>query len=338
VTGVAFRGDGRGLASSSIDGTVRLWDATPLEEAPPPGPHPLRSHRGQVLGLAFSPDQRFLATASMDGTAKVWEVASGKELHTLSGHDTMVTSVAFHAGGRRLTTVAVDGTVAQWDPATGQRQRTLQRHLGPVLNTGFNAAFRADGEQFTSLVKDLSIRVWETESGREIDRVPDKLPPHLTSCLSPDGQRVAVATVGSVQVLEVHSHKPVAVLPAIPHMIHQMTFSADGRLLAAAAWNGTARVWEVASQKTLHTFRHSDRVMGVAFHPNGRQLASGSCDNTAKVWDLDTGQEVETLRGHIGYVMALAYSPDGKLLATASGHRYQGEVQLWDAAAFGKKR
>jgi WD40 repeat protein len=76
----------------------------------------------------------------------------------------------------------------------------------------------------------------------------------------------------------------------------------------------------------------------VAFHPNGKQLASGSCDNTAKVWDLETGQEVETLRGHIGYVMALAYSPDGSLLATASGHRYAGGVQLWETAAFGKKR
>jgi len=117
-----------------------------------------------------------------------------------------------------------------------------------------------------------------------------------------------------------------------------LAFSADGQLLAAAFWDGTVRVWEIKSKKLLHTFRHSDRVTCVAFHPNGRQLASGSCDNTAKVWDLETGQEVETLRGHIGYVMALAYSGDGALLATASGHRYAGEVQLWETATFGKNR
>ena len=76
----------------------------------------------------------------------------------------------------------------------------------------------------------------------------------------------------------------------------------------------------------------------MTFHPNGRQLASGGCDNVAKVWNLDTGKEVETLRGHIGYVMTLAYSRDGKLLATASGHRCAGEVQLWETANFGKKR
>ena len=98
------------------------------------------------------------------------------------------------------------------------------------------------------------------------------------------------------------------------------------------------RVWETKTEKLLHTFHHSDRVVCVAFHPNGQQLASGSCDNTAKVWDLETGQELETLVGHIGYVMCLAYSGDGALLATASGHRYAGEIQLWETAAFGKKR
>ena len=74
----------------------------------------------------------------------------------------------------------------------------------------------------------------------------------------------------------------------------------------------------------------------MAFHPNGKQLASGSCDNTAKIWDLDAGKEVETLGGHI--VITLAYSPDGTLLATASGHHYAGEVQFWETANFGKKR
>jgi WD40 repeat protein/serine/threonine protein kinase len=338
LTGVAFSGDGRRLASASIDGSVRLWDATPLDEAPPPGPRRLQGHRDQVLGLAFSPDQRLLATASMDGTAKLWEVASGKLLHTLAGHDTMVTSIAFHGGGELLSTVTVDGTLVQWEAATGQRRRTLQGLLGPILNTGFNVAFRANGEQFTSVVKDMTIRVWETQSGREIDRAPEPLLPALTSCLSPDGKHLAIAAVGSIQVVEVQTHKQVAVLPPILHMVHQLTFSADGQRLAAAAWDGSVRVWDVKTQKTLHTFRHSDRVMCVAFHPNGRQLASGSCDNTAKVWDLETGREMETLRGHIGYVTAVAYSGDGKRLATASGHRYQGEVQLWDTAAFGKKR
>jgi WD40 repeat protein len=123
------------------------------------------------------------------------------------------------------------------------------------------------------------------------------------------------------------------------HGAQYLAFSAGGRRLAAGFWDGTVRVWEVQSEKPLPTFRHSDRVACVAFHPHGRQLAPGSCDTTGRVWDLVTGQEVAMLRGHIGYVMALTSSGGGGApLATASGHRYAGEVQLWETAAFGKSR
>jgi WD40 repeat protein len=156
--------------------------------------------------------------------------------------------------------------------------------------------------------------------------------------LSPDGSHVAGANIGTVQIVEVKSGKTVATLTGVLHMAHFLTYSADGRRLAAAYWDGTVKVWDITSGKTLHTFRHGDRATAVAFHPNGRQLASGGCDNVARVWDLDTGRELETLRGNIGYVMGVAYSPDGQTLATASGNRYRGEVQLWDTATFGKKR
>jgi WD40 repeat protein len=287
-----------------------------------------------VLGLAFSPDQRYLATAALDGTARVWDVAARKLVHALPGQD--VTSVAFRAGGRQLTTVAVDGTVVQWGTSTGERLRTLRAHLGPVGNVGFGVGFSGDGERLTSLTRD-GVRVWETDSGREVVSIPPPTSVPTTAFLSPDGRHLAVAGFGSVQVLEVESKKRVAGWPISFHVANHLAFSADGRLLAVAFADGTVRVWEIKSEKLLHTLRHGDRVACVAFHPGGQQLASGSCDNTAKIWDLQTGREVETLRGHIGHVMALAYSGDGKLLATASGHRYAGEVQLWETAEFGKK-
>jgi eukaryotic-like serine/threonine-protein kinase len=334
VTAVAFSGDGQRLYSASLDGTLRVWNGAPVTPDGPSPRRPLQGHQGPIIGLAFSPDQRYLATGGLDGTARLWDVSARRFVHTLAGDD--VTAVAFHAGGKRLTTVGTDGTLVQWDPATGQRGRTLRSHLGPLWNANFGTVFSSDGERLTSLCKDGAVRVWETDSGREVVRLPPTSP--NTAYLSPDGRRLALAGMGSVQILEVESKKRVAAWPTDFHLLYHLAFSADGRRLAAAFADGTVRVWEIPAEKLLHTFRHSDRAACVAFHPNGKQLASGSCDNTAKVWDLETGQEVETLGGHIGYVMALAYSPDGSLLATASGHRYQGEVQLWETANFGKKR
>jgi WD40 repeat protein/serine/threonine protein kinase len=336
VAAVAFSADGHRLYSASPDGTLRVWDGAPLTPGPPLRRRLLQGHQAQIVGLGFSPDGRHLATGGLDGTARLWDVGAGKQVHTLAGQD--VCSVTFHAGGRRLTTVSTDGTLVRWDPATGQRRRTLRGHLGPIGNASFGVGFSADGERLASLSKDGEVRVWETDSGREVARAPAGTPVPVTAFLSPDGRRVAVAGFESIRILDIESKKPVAGWPISFHGPHYLAFSPDGRHLAAGFWAGTVRVWEIRSGKLLHTFHHGDRVTCVAFHPGGKQLASGSCDNTTKVWDLDTGREVDTLRGNIGYVLALAYSGDGALLATASGHRYAGEVQLWETAAFGKKR
>jgi WD40 repeat protein/serine/threonine protein kinase len=339
VMSVAFSGDGKRLASAGFDGTVRVWNATPLSDDPPGPSRRLQGRHSGQCGAIFSPDQRYLVTASLDGTVKIWDAATGKLIHTLDNLGPLYPSAAFHSGGKLLTTVTVDGTMVQWDVATGQRRRTWRGQVGPVLNAGFIVAFTGDGEQFASLTRDGSVGIWETASGKEIARLPAAFPPYFTVTLSPDGKHLAAASpLGTVQVLEVKSGKMVATLTGVLHMSHYMAFSPNGERLAAAYWDGTVKVWDIKSGNTLHTFRHSDRATGVAFHPNGRQLASCSCDNTAKVWDLDNGRELETLRGNIGYVMGVAYSPDGRILATASGNRYSGEVQLWDTATFGKNR
>jgi WD40 repeat protein len=332
VMGLAYNPASGRLVSSSMDGTVRIWDGSALE-TPLPGRRILTGHSGHVLGLAFSPDNRRLATASFDGTVRTWDTSTGKEQHTLRGHDTIVTSVAFRED-KQVASVSLDGTVILWDAKGGKIVRVFRGQLGQVLSVGFNVPFGPGGERFASLGWDLSLKVWDTATGKQEWSIAHGLPPLMSTAYSPDGKQIAAATLGAMLLYDARTGKQVDSFPGIAHIVHSLAFSADGKRLAAASWDGTARVWEVKTGKELHVFRHADRVLGVAFSPDGRYLASGSCDNTAKVWDLETGKEVTTLRGHIGYVMAVSFSPDGKLLATAGGNRYEGEVQLWDTAAW----
>jgi WD40 repeat protein len=134
--------------------------------------------------------------------------------------------------------------------------------------------------------------------------------------------------------------------------VHGVAFSPDGRMLATASSDGTARLWDPATGGCLRTLTgHTDEVHGVAFSPDGRLLATASGDGTARLWDPATGDCLRTLIGHHpaayaavtgskrrphvvrvtrpGQVRGVAFSPDGRLLATASDDE---TVRLWDPA------
>ena len=109
-----------------------------------------------------------------------------------------------------------------------------------------------------------------------------------------------------------------------------VAFSPDGRLLATASRDETARVWDPATgdcQRTLAGY--ASELLGVAFSPDGRLLATASRNGTARLWDPATGHCLRTLTGHTSGIFGVAFSPDGRLLATASLDK---TARLWDLA------
>ena len=109
-----------------------------------------------------------------------------------------------------------------------------------------------------------------------------------------------------------------------------LAYTPDGKRLATASDDGTAKVWDATTGRELLTLPIKDGHgrHGVAFSPDGKRLATSTNSGEVTVWDIVTGQAVLILSGHTDRISGVAFSPDGKRLATTSDDR---TARIWDA-------
>jgi len=243
VTSVAFSPDGSTALSGSFDKTVRLWDVATGREI-----RTFIGHSAWVASVAFSPDGRTALSGSADehalmrgqqngdNTVRLWDVASGRELRTLTGHSGYVTSVAFSPDGRTVLSGSWDSTVRLWDVASGRELRTFKGHSGWVNSVAFSPI----GRTALSSGTDGTVRIWDVETGTELAKmVSFKDGSWLT--ITPEGffdasSPEAARNLNIVRGLEVSSVEQVYNALYRPDLVREkLAGDPNGKVKAAAA-------------------------------------------------------------------------------------------------------
>jgi hypothetical protein len=276
---VAFSPDGKLLASSSRDRTIKLWDAQTGELR-----RTLTEHGGDVYSVAFSPDGKTLASGSGDRTVRLWDVETGKVRLTLKGHGEDVRSVAFSPDGKRLASGSKDKTLRLWDVRTGKLTATLEGHALKSL------AFSPDGKMLASGGLDKTVQFWDVASGKR--RV--LLEGH-NGCIEgiafcPDGKTVASSSEDStVRLWDAAKETLRSTLRGHGGEVDSVTFSPDGKTLASGSKDKSVKLWDAQTGALRQTLTGPKaRLESLAFSPDGKTLAGGSGGPEAlvRLWDV----------------------------------------------------
>ncbi|MBN3897297.1 MAG: protein kinase [Nostoc sp. NOS(2021)] len=286
VLSVAISPDGKTIASSGGDNTIKLWNLATGKQI-----SSLKGHSQQVNVVAISPDGKTLVSGSDDNTIKIWNLTTRKLIRTLAGHSDSVHALAISADSETLVSGSDDNTIKIWHLTTGEQIRTLLGHTFWVRSV----AISPDGVLLASGSFDKTIKIWNLTKGYSIRTLEGNSQTVTAVAISPDGKTLASASrdvydgqrLRTIKLWNLVTGREIRTLAGHANTVTTVAFSADGKIIASGSRDRTIKLWNPATGEEILTLTgHTNTVTSVTFNPDGKTLVSGSEDNTIKIWRL----------------------------------------------------
>ncbi len=325
VTSVSFSPDSKMIVAGSKDGKLTLWNRDGKELSS------FDHHNLPINSVSFSPDGKNIASADVKGIIKLWN-RNDKAVKTLKGHTKGVYRIRFSPNGEMIASASADKTVRLWN-LEGKLLRTFEGHTTAVKSVSFSP----DGQSLVSASEDGTVRLWNVNVKGPIPP-PDDLytdrhnGPVNDVSFSPDGETFATAGEDKIVKLWDKEGELLETFKGHTAPVKSLSFSPkDNETLVSVGDDNTVRIWNPNNNSSLQVLTsHSAPANSVSFSPKGQILASVNND-VVELWSLPSGGEPSQKHTLKGYV--LAFSPDGKTIATASSSKdnpKNNTVKLWN--------
>jgi hypothetical protein len=286
--------------------------------------------------VAFAPQSMLLAAGQENGKVRLWHAGNGRDGQLFDAKEIKsVLALHFDAGTDRLLAAGEMG-VRAWEFPAGKKGLQVAQFAwkgGPATV----AIFSRDGQTVAGAVAAGQVEVWNVADGTLRTQLAISGKGFVSALtLSPDGSLLAIGN--SEGALELwHDGKLLATLQKPDSgLVRGLAFSANGEQLASVRGRESVMLWHVGTRNLLKQLPAAQPPYlpaalppyhALAFSPRGDAIAAGGANGTVHLWSVPGGQNLATLKGHVGPVVALEFSPTGRMLASSST---DATVKVWD--------